>query len=53
MEEAGVQPEANLRWLQIDIADRDKLLGNVQRLRDYGGIDYVVNLAGYYDFTNE
>lgn len=53
MEEAGVQPEANLRWLQVDIADRDKLLGNVQRLRDYGGIDYVVNLAGYYDFTNE
>lgn len=53
MEEAGVQPEANLRWLQVDIADRDKLLGNVQRLRDYGGVDYVVNLAGYYDFTNQ
>lgn len=53
MEEAGVQPEANLRWIQVDIADRDKLLGNVQRLRDQGGIDYVVNLAGYYDFTNE
>ncbi|MDY0391598.1 MAG: NAD(P)-dependent oxidoreductase [Desulfobulbus oligotrophicus] len=53
MEEAGVQPEANLRWIQVDIADRDKLLANSQRLRDHGGIDYVVNLAGYYDFTNQ
>ena len=53
MEEAGVQPEANLRWLQVDIGERDKMLGNAQWLRDYGGIDYVVNLAGYYDFTNQ
>ena len=53
MEEAGVQPEANLRWIQVDIADRDKVLGFAQRLRDYGGVDYVVNLAGYYDFTNQ
>jgi nucleoside-diphosphate-sugar epimerase len=53
MEEAGVQPDANLRWIQVDIADRDKVLGMAQRLRDYGGVDYVVNLAGYYDFTNE
>ena len=53
MEEAGIQPDANVRWLQVDIADRDKLLGNVQRLRDNGGIDYVVNLAGYYDFSNQ
>lgn len=53
MEEAGVQPDADLRWIQVDIADRDKVLGMAQRLRDYGGVDYVVNLAGYYDFTNE
>lgn len=53
MEEAGVQPDANLRWIQVDIADRDRVLGMVPRLRDYGGVDYVVNLAGYYDFTNE
>jgi len=53
MEEAGIQPEVNLRWIQVDIADRDKLLGFSQRLRDYGGVDYVVNLAGYYDFTNK
>lgn len=53
MEEAGVQSDANLRWIQVDIADRDRVLGMAPRLRDYGGVDYVVNLAGYYDFTNE
>jgi nucleoside-diphosphate-sugar epimerase len=53
MEEAGVQPENNLLWIQVDIADRDKLLGFAQRLQDYGGVDYVVNLAGHYDFTNK
>lgn len=53
MEEAGVQPEANLRWIQVDIADREKLRELVQRVRDHGGVDYVVSLAGYYDFTNQ
>jgi nucleoside-diphosphate-sugar epimerase len=53
MEEAGVQPEANLRWTQVDIADREKLQDLVQRVTDHGGVDYVVNLAGYYDFSNQ
>ena len=51
MEEAGVQPDANLRWLQVDLGDRDSVLALAGRLR--GAVDYVVNLAGYYDFTNE
>ena len=51
MEEAGVQPDANLRWLQVDLGDRDGVLALAGRLR--GAVDYVVNLAGYYDFTNE
>ena len=53
MEEAGVQPDANLRWLQVDIADRAKLLGFAERMRGSGGVDYVISLAGYYDFTNQ
>ena len=51
MEEAGVQPEANLRWLQVDLGDRDGVLALAGRLR--GAVDYVISLAGYYDFTNE
>lgn len=53
MEEAGVQPDPNLRWLQVDIGERDKLLAFAGLLRNYGGAQYVVNLAGYYDFTNK
>ena len=52
MEEAGIQSDANLRWLQVDIGERDKLLGFAALLRSYGGVQFVVNLAGYYDFTN-
>ena len=50
MEEAGVQPDANLRWLQVDLGDRDGVLALAGRLR--GAVDYVISLAGYYDFTN-
>jgi len=53
MDEAGVQPDANLRWTQVDIADWAMLQDLVQRVRDHGGVDYVVSLAGYYDFTNQ
>ena len=53
MEEAGVQPETNLRWTQVDIADREALRDFTQRVQDHGGADYVVSLAGYYDFTNQ
>lgn len=53
MEEAGVQPDANLRWIQVDIAEKKKLNKLLLRVRQHGGADYVVNLAGYYDFTNQ
>ena len=53
MEEAGVQPDANLRWTQVDIVDRDKLQDLIQRVRDHGGVDFVVSLAAHYDFTNK
>lgn len=53
MEEAGVLPEANLRWIQVDIAEPDKMENLLHRVQGHGGVDYVVNLAGYYDFTNQ
>ena len=53
MEESGVQPDANIRWIQVDIAKWGKLQDLILRMRDHGGVDYVVNLAGYYDFTNQ
>lgn len=53
MGDAGVQPDPNLRWTQVDIADWEKLHDLIQRIKDRGGVDYTVHLAGYYDFTNK
>jgi len=52
MEEAGVQAHRNLRWTQVDIGDWPNLSDLIQRIKDHGGVDYVLHLAGYYDFTN-
>lgn len=52
MEEAGVQAHSNLRWVQVDIADWSNLKDLIQRTKDHGGVDYILHLAGYYDFTN-
>lgn len=52
MEEAGVQACRNLRWTQVDIADWANLKDLIQQVTDHGGIDYILHLAGYYDFTN-
>lgn len=53
MQDAGVQPNPDLRWTQVDIADWKKLKDLIQRIKDRGGVDYTVHLAGYYDFTNK
>ncbi len=53
MSEAGILNDDNLRWTQADIADWEKLKDIIQRVKDHGGVDYTVHLAGYYDFTNE
>ena len=53
MEEAGVQPDANLRWTQVDIADWEKLQDLVQRVRITAASTLSSALAAYYDFTNK
>jgi nucleoside-diphosphate-sugar epimerase len=49
--EAGIPRMENQRWTQVDIAHRDALLDVAQCVNDHGGADYVLHLAGYYDFT--
>lgn len=51
--EAKVPEHKNLRWTQVDIADWKHLKEVVRCINDHGGADYVVHLAGYYDFTNK
>lgn len=49
--EAGIPRMENQRWTQVDIAHRDALLSVAQCINDHGGADYLIHLAGYYDFT--
>ncbi len=50
--EAGIPPNDNMRWTQVDIAKWDTLRDVVDCIKDHGGADYVLHLAGYYDFSN-
>jgi nucleoside-diphosphate-sugar epimerase len=49
--EAGIAKHENIRWTQVDIGDFSNLQEVVVSINQYGGADYILHLAGYYDFT--
>ena len=49
--EAGIPKHENIRWSQVDVSDFSNLQEVVQSINKYGGADYMLHLAGYYDFT--
>jgi nucleoside-diphosphate-sugar epimerase len=49
--EAGIPEHPNIRWVQADLADWPVLKSVIQRVKEQGGADYVLHLAGYYDFS--
>jgi len=49
--EAGIAEHPNIRWVQVDLADWPVLKSVIQRVKEQGGADYVLHLAGYYDFS--
>lgn len=51
--EAGIPAGDNLRWSQVDVANRDALAEVSCCIERNGGASYVLHLAGYYDFTYE
>jgi nucleoside-diphosphate-sugar epimerase len=51
-QEAGVPDYPDMRWTQVDVAEWDKLRDVLRCIKDHGGADYVLHLAGYYDFHN-
>ena len=50
--EAGIPLDDNIRWTQVDIARWETMREVVDCIKDHGGADYVLHLAGYYDFSN-
>ncbi len=51
--EAGIPYNDNIHWLQADITKWENLLNSFKYIKDQGGADYVLHLAGYYDFTKK
>lgn len=51
--EAGIATDTNLRWSQVDIGRWDTMRQVVQCIKSNGGAEFVVHLAGYYDFTQK
>ncbi len=49
--EAGIPNNENTHWLQADITEWENLLDVFKYVKNDGGADYVLHLAGYYDFT--
>lgn len=49
--EVGIPYHENIHWLQVDITNRKNLLKVFNDIKDQGGADFVLHLAGYYDFT--
>ncbi len=49
--EAGIPKDDNISWLQADITKWQDLLAVLKYIKEHGGADYVLHLAGYYDFT--
>lgn len=49
--ETGIPQNENLRWSQVDIADWNKLKEVGSCIKDNGGANYLIHLAGYYDFS--
>jgi nucleoside-diphosphate-sugar epimerase len=51
--EVGIPYHKNIHWLQLDITNQKYLQYAFKYIKDQGGAEYVLHLAGYYDFTME
>ncbi|MFO7554697.1 MAG: NAD(P)-dependent oxidoreductase [Desulfobacterales bacterium] len=51
--EVGIPFKDTIHWLQADITKWDNLLKIFEYIKKHGGVDYVLHLAGYYDFTQK
>jgi len=49
--EVSIPYHDNIHWLQVDITNKENLLKVFNYIKDHNGADYVLHLAGYYDFT--
>lgn len=51
--QAHVPADPNVEWIVVDLADADQLATEIRAIRNSDHIDYILHLAGYYDFGNQ
>lgn len=49
--ESGIPKHQNIFWTQVDIGSFDNTAELGESIRRLGGADYLLHLAGYYDFS--
>ncbi|MFO7768834.1 MAG: NAD(P)-dependent oxidoreductase [bacterium] len=52
-ESADIRPHPNIIWIQADISDWSMLKAITSNIKEQGGADFILHLAGFYDFTYE
>ncbi len=52
-QQARVPIHKNIKWILVDIANEERLALEIQNIKKRGKIDFVIHLAGYYDFGNK
>lgn len=50
---AGIEMHKNIRWVRVDIGEKDSVEKVFTDIAQNGGADYVIHLAGYYDFDGK
>ena len=50
--EARVPEHPNIEWIAVDLTDANQLAAEIGAIRERGSVDFVLHLAGYYDFSN-
>jgi len=48
--EAGIPYHPNIQWIQWDISNKSLIQEIADYILEHGGADFVVHLAGYYDY---
>lgn len=52
-ERMGAPTGPRIEWLQADVADMGQMSAVLEHVREGGGVEVVVHLAAYYDFTGK
>jgi nucleoside-diphosphate-sugar epimerase len=50
-QEAGIPSDRAIKWIQADIGDQAQVSEVADYIAEQGGADFVLHLAGYYDFS--